>query len=71
MSKQVFKVQTISVYISTTLVLLLLGIMGILFVGAQSVSEKMQESLGVQVIINKGTEESSIKSLEGNLQKKN
>ena len=52
MKKPIFKIQTISVYISTTLVLLLLGAMGILFVAAQEVSKSVQDNLGVSVIMN-------------------
>ena len=55
MRKRVFKVQTISVYISTTLVLLLLGIMGIMITGAQSLSESVNQNLTLSVIINKNT----------------
>ena len=50
--KKVFKIQTISVYISTTLVLLLLGIMGILFIGAQSISRNVKENILVTVVFN-------------------
>lgn len=60
MSKYRLKVQTISVYISTTLVLLLLGIMGVLSVAASEVSRSIQGSLGVSVIFNGKTEESTI-----------
>ena len=42
MSKPVFKIQAVSVYISTTLVLLLLGIMGIMFIGGHSLSGKIK-----------------------------
>ncbi|MBR2318884.1 MAG: permease-like cell division protein FtsX [Bacteroidaceae bacterium] len=61
MKKNFFKVQTISVYISTTLVLLLLGIMGILFIGAISLSRSVQENLLVTVIISDhNTEEETL-----------
>ena len=58
--KKVFKIQTISVYISTTLVLLLLGIMGILFIGAQSISRNVKENILVTVVFNNAIEESDI-----------
>mgnify|MGYP003302051457 FL=1 len=58
--KKVFKIQTISVYISTTLVLLLLGIMGILFIGAQSISKSVRENILVTVVFNNDVEESDI-----------
>lgn len=67
MSKPVFKVQTISVYISTTLVLLLLGIMGILLVAAREVSRDLQDNLGVSVIINNEVEEADILKLKKRL----
>lgn len=60
MKKSTFKVQTISVYISTTLVLLLLGVMGITLVGAKSLSENVKQNLTVSVIINKNTQEKTI-----------
>ena len=58
--RRVFKVQTISVYISTTLVLLLLGIMGVLFIGAQSLSRNVKENILVTVVFNNSIEEDDI-----------
>jgi cell division transport system permease protein len=58
--RRVFKVQTISVYISTTLVLLLLGIMGVLFIGAQSLSRNVKENILVTVVFNNSVEEDDI-----------
>ena len=63
MKKPIFKIQTISVYISTTLVLLLLGAMGILFVAAQEVSKSVQDNLGVSVIMNNDAPEADILKL--------
>ena len=68
MSKPIFKVQTISVYISTTLVLLLLGVMGILLVAAQEVSKNIQDNLGVSVIMNSEVEEADIMKLKEKLE---
>lgn len=62
--KKVFKIQTISVYISTTLVLLLLGIMGILFIGAQSLSKNVKENITVTIVFSNGFEESDILKLK-------
>ena len=62
--KKVFKIQTISVYISTTLVLFLLGIMGILFIGAQSLSNNVKENILVTVVFNNTLEESDILKLK-------
>ena len=70
MSRPVLKVQTISVYISTTLVLLLLGVMGLLFVAAQEVSKGIQDNLGVSVIINGETEEEKTLMLKDQLDAK-
>ena len=67
MKKRFFKVQTISVYISTTLVLLLLGIMGILFIGAKSLSRSVQENMQVTVIVSNNLKESEILDLKKNL----
>ena len=58
--RRVFKIQTISVYISTTLVLLLLGIMGVLFIGAQSLSKNVKENILVTVVFNNSIEEDDI-----------
>ena len=67
MKKRIFKVQTISVYISTTLVLLLLGIMGILFIGAKSLSRSVQENMQVTVIVSNNLKESEILDLKKSL----
>lgn len=67
MKKPIFKIQTISVYISTTLVLLLLGAMGILFVAAQEVSRSVQDNLGVSVIMNNDAPEADILKLKERL----
>ena len=67
MSKPILKIQTISVYISTTLVLLLLGVMGLLFVAAQEISKGIQDNLGVSVIMNSETAEEKILMLKDQL----
>lgn len=58
--KSMFKVQTISVYISTTLVLLLLGVMGLLFVTADSLAKHVRHNLALTVVINSDVSESDI-----------
>ena len=63
MKRPVVKIQTISVYISTTLVLLLLGIMGLLFFGGQSVSERVKESFKMTLVIDDKTDEAAISKL--------
>ena len=70
MKKPVLKIQTISVYISTTLVLLLLGVMGLLFVASQEVSKGIQDNLGVSVIMNGETEEEKTLILKDQLDAK-
>jgi cell division transport system permease protein len=70
MKKPILKVQTISVYISTTLVLLLLGVMGLLFVAAQEVSKSIRNNLEVSVIMNGEVEEEKILKLKEQLGKR-
>ncbi len=62
--KKVFRIQTLSVYISTTLVLLLLGIMGILFIGAQSISRNVRENIQVSVVFSSTLEEADILNIK-------
>lgn len=69
MKKATFKIQTISVYISTTLVLLLLGVMGITIVGAKSLSESVRQNLTVSVIINKNIQEKTILKMQKEIEK--
>ena len=70
MKKPVFDIQTLSVYISTTLVLLLLGIMGILFVSGQSVSKKIKENFNMTVIIDSKVNEQTILELKNKIEQK-
>ena len=70
MKKPILNIQTLSVYISTTLVLLLLGIMGILFVGGQSLSKKIKENFKMTVIIDSKAEEPEILKLQKSIDKK-
>lgn len=67
MGKRAFKVQTISVYISTTLVLLLLGLMGILLIGAKSLSKDIQQNLIVTVILSNSLDEDEIIQIKKSL----
>ena len=68
MKRKGIKVQTISVYISTTLVLLLLGVMGTLFIGAQSLTHSVQKNLVMSVIIKNETGEETIMKLKKELE---
>lgn len=60
MKKRGVRIQTISVYISTTLVLLLLGVMGALFIGAQSLTHNVQKNLIMSVVIKNEASEDAI-----------
>ena len=64
MKRPIVNIQTLSVYISTTLVLLLLGIMGILFVSGQAVSNRIKESFNMTVVIDRTVEEEVIQKLQ-------
>ena len=70
MKRPIFNIQTLSVYISTTLVLLLLGIMGILFVSGQSVSRKIKENFNMTVIIDSKVNEQAILELKKRIEQK-
>lgn len=71
MSKSIFKVQTISVYISTTMVLLLLGVMGLLFVTADSLSRHIKQNLVLSVIMKNEAGEAEILKFKKETEKKN
>ena len=64
MKRPIVNIQTLSVYISTTLVLLLLGIMGILFVSGQAISNRIKESFNMTVVIDRTVEEEAIQKLQ-------
>ena len=70
MKKPIVNIQTLSVYISTTLVLLLLGIMGILLVSGQAVSKRIKENLKITVVIDSKAEETAILRLKSGIDKK-
>ena len=70
MKKPIINIQTLSVYISTTLVLLLLGIMGILFVGGQTVSKKIKENFNMTIIIDSKVNEQAILELKKEIEQK-
>lgn len=70
MKRPILNIQTLSVYISTTLVLLLLGIMGLLFISGQSVSRKIKENFTMTVIMKSKTEEAAILKLQKEINKK-
>lgn len=68
--KSMFKVQTISVYISTTLVLLLLGVMGLLFVTADSLAKYVRHNLSLSVVMKSDVSESDILNIKKQIDKK-
>lgn len=70
MKRPVINIQTLSVYISTTLVLLLLGIMGILFVSGQSISQKIKENFNMTAIIDRKVNEQAILKLKQEIDSK-
>lgn len=70
MKKPILNIQTLSVYISTTLVLLLLGIIGILFVSGQSVSRRIKENFTMTVIMNDKADEDAILKLKKTIDNK-
>ena len=70
MKKPILNIQTLSVYISTTLVLLLLGVMGILFVSGQSISRKIKENFTMTVVIDSKVDEPAILKLKSIIDKK-
>ncbi len=64
MKKPRIKIQTLSVYISTTLVLLLLGIMGMLFIGGQSASKRVKENFKMTLVIDMNANDATINKLQ-------
>ena len=70
MKRPLFKVQTISVYISTTLVLLLLGVMGVLFIFGENFSRSIQQNLTVSVIIDSKANDMEILKIQKEIGKK-
>ncbi len=70
MSKRIFKIQTFSVYISTTLVLLLFGTMCLLFVTANSLSNHVRRNLTVSVVMKNDTDEASIIKYQKQIEKR-
>lgn len=70
MSKHRFKIQTLSVYVSTTLVLVLLGIMGLMLVVGKSLSDHVKKDFAVSVMIKSETEEAAILKYKKQLDKK-
>ena len=67
MKKRGVRIQTISVYISTTLVLLLLGVMGTFFICAQSLTRNVQKNLIMSVVINNETSEDAILKIKNEI----
>ena len=70
MKRPIIDIQTLSVYISTTLVLLLLGIMGILLVSGQAASKKIKENFNMTIVIDRTVDEAAILKLQKNIDRK-
>ena len=70
MKRPIVNIQTLSVYISTTLVLLLLGIMGILLVSGQAVSKRIKESFNMTIVFDRTAEEAAILKLQKRIESK-
>ena len=70
MSKPIFKIQALSVYISTTLVLLLLGIMGIIYIGGKSLSGQIKENFSITAVMDKESNEQQILKLKKRIEAK-
>lgn len=70
MSKKNFKTQTFSVYVSTTLVLMLFGVMCLLMIAADSLSNHVKRNMTVSLIIDGDSEEEDILKLQKSLDKK-
>lgn len=70
MSKPIFKVQTISVYISTTLVLMLLGTIGLMFVAAGSLSKHVRQNIALSVVMSNELSEADILKFKATVDKK-
>ncbi len=70
MKRPIVNIQTLSVYISTTLVLLLLGIMGILLVSGQAVSKRIKESFNMTIVFDRTADENAILKLQKRIDSK-
>ncbi|MBQ8449427.1 MAG: permease-like cell division protein FtsX [Bacteroidaceae bacterium] len=70
MSRRGFKIQTLSVYVSTTLVLVLLGTMGLLLVAARTLSNQVKEDLSVSVVLGNDVNEKQILDYHKRLSKR-
>lgn len=69
MSKPKIKIQTLSVYISTTLVLLLLGAMCALLLSANSLSEHIRRNMTMSVVVSGKMSEQDILKFQQRLEK--
>lgn len=70
MSKHRLNIQTLSVYISTSLVLILFGTMCLLFMAAQSLSNHIKGNLTIAVILKEDATESNILKLQKQIERK-
>ena len=70
MSHSGIKIQTLSVYTSTTLVLLLLGTMCALLLSARSLSEHIRRNMTMSVVISNKLSEQEIMAFKSRLEKR-
>lgn len=70
MSRPRIKIQTLSVYISTTLVLVLLGVMCALLLSAHSLSDYIKRNMTMSVVVSSKLSEKEIASFRNQLDKR-
>lgn len=70
MSRPRIKIQTLSVYISTTLVLVLLGVMCALLLSAHSLSDYIKRNMTMSVVVSSKLSEKEIASFQNQLDKR-
>ncbi len=70
MSRPRIKIQTLSVYISTTLVLVLLGVMCALLLSAHSLSDYIKRNMTMSVVVSSKLSEKEIASFHNQLDKR-
>lgn len=70
MSKPIIKIQTLSVYTSTTLVLVLLGVMCALLLSARSLSDHIKRNMTMSVVVSSKLSEADVLNFRNQLNKR-
>ena len=70
MSKHRIKIQTLSVYTSTTLVLVLLGVMCALLLSARSLSDYIKRNMTMSVVVSSKLTEAEVLNFQSLLDKR-